>query len=97
MQQVFRQIALVADSDLSVLITGETGTGKELVAAAIHRHSRRADKAYIPVAPVTFNEAVIESELFGHAKVLSRVRPRIDRGCLSWPTAGPCCSTKSAI
>ena len=41
MQQVFRRIALVADSELSVLITGETGTGKELVAAAIHRHSRR--------------------------------------------------------
>jgi two-component system nitrogen regulation response regulator GlnG len=68
MQQVFRQIALVADSDLSVLITGETGTGKELVAAAIHRHSGRSDQAYIPVAPVTFSETVIESELFGHAK-----------------------------
>ena len=68
MQLVFRQIALVADSDLSVLITGETGAGKELVAAAIHRHSRRADKAYIPLAPVTLNPDLIESELFGHVK-----------------------------
>ena len=68
MQKVFRQIALVADSDLSVLITGETGTGKELVAAAIHRHSRRRNHDYIPVAPVTFSEAVLESELFGHVK-----------------------------
>lgn len=68
MQQVFRQIALVADSDLSVLITGETGTGKELVAAAIHRHSRRHEQAYLPVAPVTLNESVIESELFGHVR-----------------------------
>ena len=68
MQQVFRQIALVADSDLSVLITGETGTGKELVSAAIHRHSRRCDQPYMAVAPVTFSEAVIESELFGHVK-----------------------------
>lgn len=68
MQQVFRQIALVSDSELSVLITGETGTGKELVAAAIHRHSQRHDKAYIAVAPVTLNESVIESELFGHVK-----------------------------
>lgn len=68
MQQVFKQIALVANSNLSVLITGETGTGKELVAAAIHRHSPRSDNAYIPVAPVTFNETVIESELFGHVK-----------------------------
>lgn len=68
MQQVFRQIALVADSDLSVMITGETGTGKELVAAAIHRHSQRSDQAYLAVAPVTLNESVIESELFGHVK-----------------------------
>ncbi len=68
MQQVFRQIALVADSDLSVLITGETGTGKELVAAAIHRHSCRADKPYIAIAPVALNPELIESELFGHIK-----------------------------
>ncbi len=68
MQQVFRQIALVADSDLSVLVTGETGTGKELVAAAIHRHSRRANEAYIPIAPVALNPELVESELFGHVK-----------------------------
>ncbi|QDV70279.1 Nitrogen regulation protein NR(I) [Rosistilla carotiformis] len=68
MQQAFRQIALVAASDLSVLITGETGTGKELVAAAIHRNSQRADKPYIPISPVALNPDLIESELFGHAK-----------------------------
>ncbi len=68
MQQVFRQIALIADSDLSVLITGETGTGKELVAAAIHRHSPRHDHAYIPISPAALNPTVIESELFGHVK-----------------------------
>ena len=68
MQQVFRQIALVADSDLSVLITGETGTGKELVAAAIHAHSQRREKPYVAVAPVAFNDSVLESELFGHVK-----------------------------
>lgn len=68
MQQVFRQIALVADSELSVLVTGETGTGKELVAAAIHRHSQRSDNPYLAVAPVTFSESVLESELFGHVK-----------------------------
>ncbi|TWT65974.1 sigma-54-dependent transcriptional regulator [Allorhodopirellula solitaria] len=68
MQQVFRQIALVADSELSVLITGETGTGKELVAAAIARHSNRSRQAYIPIAPVALNAELIESELFGHVK-----------------------------
>lgn len=68
MQSVFHQIALVADSDLSVLITGETGTGKELVAEAIHRHSRRKDRPYVPVAPVTFNPSLLESELFGHVR-----------------------------
>lgn len=68
MQVVFRQIALVSDSDLSVLITGETGTGKELVGSAIHRHSRRSDKAYLAIAPAALNAELIESELFGHVK-----------------------------
>ena len=68
MQLCFRQIALVASSDLSVLITGETGSGKELVAAAVHRHSSRHAAPYLPVAPVTLNTELIESELFGHVK-----------------------------
>lgn len=67
-QKVFRQIALVANSDLSVLITGETGTGKELVAEAIHRHSRRRNSPYFAIAPVALNLELIESELFGHVK-----------------------------
>ncbi len=65
-QQVFRQIALVASTELTVLITGETGTGKELVAAAIHRHSSRRDHPYLAIAPVALNPDLIESELFGH-------------------------------
>ena len=68
MQRLFHQIALVADSELSVLITGETGTGKELVAAAIHQHSSRRDRPYIPIAPVTYSPSLLESELFGHVK-----------------------------
>lgn len=68
MQQLFRQIAMVADSSLSVLVTGETGTGKELVSAAIHRHSRRHEKPYLTVAPVAFSESLFESELFGHVR-----------------------------
>ncbi len=68
MQHLFRRIALVADSDLSVMVTGETGTGKELVAAAIHHHSRRAEQPYLAVAPATLSETILESELFGHVK-----------------------------
>ncbi len=68
MQSVFCQIAFFASSDLSVLITGETGTGKELVAAAIHRHSKRHNKPYLAVAPVSMNPELIESELFGHVR-----------------------------
>jgi two-component system nitrogen regulation response regulator GlnG len=67
-QRVFRQIALVASSELTVLITGETGTGKELVAAAIHRHSSRRDHPYLAIAPVALNPDLIESELFGHVR-----------------------------
>jgi two-component system nitrogen regulation response regulator GlnG len=68
MQEVYRQIAMVAESDLSVLITGETGTGKELVAAAIHAHSKRSHAPYLPIAPVALNPALVESELFGHVR-----------------------------
>ncbi len=68
MQSVFRQIAFFANSELSVLITGETGTGKELVANAIHRHSSRSDRPYLAVAPVAMNPDLIESELFGHVR-----------------------------
>lgn len=68
MQSVFRQIAFFASSDLSVLITGETGTGKELVAAAICKHSKRSNRPYLAVAPVAMNPELIESELFGHVR-----------------------------
>ncbi len=68
MQLVFKRIALVAASDTPVLITGESGTGKEEVALAIHRHSQRAAKQFIPVVVGALNETIVESELFGHVK-----------------------------
>jgi DNA-binding NtrC family response regulator len=68
MQAVFKRIALVAPHDACVLITGESGTGKELVARALHRHSLRRDKPFIPVHVAAFNPNLVESELFGHVK-----------------------------
>jgi two-component system nitrogen regulation response regulator GlnG len=68
MQQVFKQIALVAASDVGVLITGESGTGKELVARAIHRHSLRREGPFLPVCVPALNAGLIESELFGHVR-----------------------------
>jgi two-component system nitrogen regulation response regulator GlnG len=68
MQGVFKRIALVAPSEACVLITGESGVGKELVARAIHRHSKRADRPFLPVHIAAFNPHLVESELFGHTK-----------------------------
>ena len=68
MQEVYDQIATVSDSPTSVLILGETGTGKELVAQAIHYNSERADRPLVSVHCAALPESVIESELFGHVK-----------------------------
>jgi PAS domain S-box-containing protein len=68
MVQIFRQIQKVAEHDYPVLITGETGTGKELVAAAIHSESRRQPGPFVPVNCGALPQGVVESELFGHVK-----------------------------
>ncbi len=68
MQAIFKQIALMAPTEFPILITGETGTGKELVAEAIHRHSNRRSDPFVRVSLASLNPSVIESELFGHGK-----------------------------
>jgi two-component system response regulator HydG len=68
MQKLFDQLARIADSETSVLVTGESGTGKEMVAAAIHNKSRRAAAPFVAVNCAALPEALMESELFGHAK-----------------------------
>ena len=68
LSQVLRHIATVAPSDSTVLITGETGTGKELVARAIHQAGRRRDAAMVTVNCAALSPGLIESEMFGHEK-----------------------------
>ena len=68
MQKVMSLVKKVADARISVLITGETGVGKEVVANAIHNLSSRSDKAFIPVVCSSLSETLLESELFGHEK-----------------------------
>jgi two-component system nitrogen regulation response regulator GlnG len=68
MQEVYKRIALVAQSDAAVLILGPTGTGKDLVARTIHQHSARRDKPFVAINCGALPENLVESELFGHVR-----------------------------
>ena len=68
MQDVFRAIGRLSQSSVTVLITGESGSGKELVAHALHRHSSRAGKAFVAINTAAIPRDLLESELFGHER-----------------------------
>lgn len=87
MHEVFRRIALVAERDVPVLITGESGTGKDLVARAIHQHSRRTG-SFVPICIPTLSASVVESELFGHVRGAFTGADQERRGLLEMANGG---------
>ncbi len=68
MQRLFQQVAQIADSDASVLLTGETGTGKEVLARILHANSRRSKGPFVALNCAAISESLFESELFGHIR-----------------------------
>ncbi|MEM1229216.1 MAG: nitrogen regulation protein NR(I) [Pseudomonadota bacterium] len=68
MQEVFRAVGRLASSNVTVLVSGASGSGKELVARALHRHSPRADGAFVALNMAAIPRELVESELFGHEK-----------------------------
>jgi two-component system nitrogen regulation response regulator GlnG len=88
MQALFKQIALVAATDVPVLITGESGTGKELVARAIHEHGARSGNTFLPVCLAALSPGLIEGELFGHQRGSFTGANQDRKGLLELATGG---------
>jgi DNA-binding NtrC family response regulator len=88
MQQVYDLIERVAGSDARILISGETGSGKEVVAQAIHAHSRRRSRPFGAVNCGAISATLIESELFGHERGSFTGADRVHRGCFERADGG---------
>ena len=96
MSEVVRRIELVAATRSTVLITGETGTGKELVARAVHYASGQRDMPFIKVNCAAIPETLMESELFGHVKGAFTDATGAKKGKFSLANGGTIFSTRSA-
>ena len=90
MRTVMEQVRMVARTDTPVLLLGETGTGRELLARALHEFSDRSGSILVKVNCAALPAELIESELFGHEKARSPVRPSNAKAVLSWLMAAVC-------
>ena len=96
MLQVFEMVETIAATGSTVLITGETGTGKELVARAIHVRSPRSDRPFVAVNCGALTETLLDSELFGHMRGSFTGADGDRRGSSKSPRRGRSSSTRSA-
>ena len=95
MVKLYEAIDLVAATDAGVVVQGETGTGKELVARSIHSRSRRKDGVFLPVNCGALPEGLLEAELFGHTSRSSGLRRKlcavyaVCAACAAFPNSQP--------
>ena len=94
-QEIFDLLAMVAPSEATVLLLGETGTGKELVAQAIHRNSLRAAGPFVVVNCAALPETLLEANFSDMNGGPSPERPTAKKVALCWPTTAPCFWMKS--
>ena len=96
MHSVFEMLGSVADMDTTVLIHGETGVGKELLARSLHFSGARRDRPFVAVNCAAIPEELFESELFGFRRGAFTGASDHGAGSSRWPTAARCSSTRSA-